>query len=337
MKNLLSLILLVFASLSLGSCVTEEEFANTPEGNFEALWKIVDEHYCFFDYKQKEYGLDWNKIHDKYADYITPSMTSKNLLDVCGRMLDELRDGHVNIYTKSDVARYWNWYEDYPRNFNDSIHQLYLGNDYKIASGLKYKILDDNIGYIYYDSFSSPIGDGNLSEVLQAMALCTGIIVDIRENGGGNLTYADKFASRFTNEKLLVGYISHKTGTGHNDFSSPEPIYLEPASGVRWQKKAVVLTNRRCFSSANDFVKLMKRCPKVTVIGDRTGGGGGLPFSSELPNGWSIRFSASPMFDADMNQVEFGIEPDINVSLSSDDILRNRDTLIEYARDFLKK
>ncbi|MBR6077370.1 MAG: peptidase S41, partial [Paludibacteraceae bacterium] len=82
MKNLLSLILLVFASLSLGSCVTEEEFANTPEGNFEALWKIVDEHYCFFDYKQKEYGLDWNKIHDKYADYITPSMTSKNLLDV---------------------------------------------------------------------------------------------------------------------------------------------------------------------------------------------------------------------------------------------------------------
>ena len=28
-----------------------------------------------------------------------------------------------------------------------------------------------------------------------------------------------------------------------------------------------------------------------------TGGGSGLPFSSELPNGWSVRFSASPMYE----------------------------------------
>lgn len=336
MKKILSVLFLSVVSLALQSCVAEEEFANTPEGNFEALWKIMDEHYCFFDYKKQEYGLDWNSVHDRYAAYISPSMSSKNLFEVCGRMLDELRDGHVNIYAKDDVARYWNWYEDFPRNFNDSVQRLYLGTDYKIASGLKYRVLPDNIGYVYYESFSDALGDGNISEVLRDLALCTGIIIDIRENGGGILTNAEKLASRFTNDKLLVGYISHKTGKGHSDFSSPEPIYLEPSDGIRWQKRAVVLTNRRCFSSANDFVKLMKRCPNVTVIGDRTGGGGGLPFSSELPNGWGIRFSACPMFDADMNQVEFGIEPDIYVSLSTDDILRNRDTLIEYARNYLK-
>ena len=39
------------------SCVDEEEFADTPQGNMEALWKIIDEHYCFLDYKQQEY--DW--------------------------------------------------------------------------------------------------------------------------------------------------------------------------------------------------------------------------------------------------------------------------------------
>ena len=48
----------LFLLTSLTSCVDEEEFANTPQGNFEALWKIIDEHYCFFDYKQHEYGLD---------------------------------------------------------------------------------------------------------------------------------------------------------------------------------------------------------------------------------------------------------------------------------------
>ena len=98
----------------------------------------------------------------------------------------------------------------------------------------------------------------------------------------------------------------------------------------------MVLTNRRCYSATNDFVKDMKECPKVTVIGDQTGGGSGMPFSSELPNGWSVRFSACPIYDVGKNHTEFGILPDINVSMKIEDILKNKDTLIEFARDFLK-
>ena len=80
----------------------------------------------------------------------------------------------------------------------------------------------------------------------------------------------------------------------------------------------------------------MKECPLVTIMGDRTGGGSGLPFSSELPNGWSIRFSACPMYDAGMNQIEFGIKPDTCVSLTQEDLARNKDTMIEAAREFLE-
>ena len=39
------------------------------------------------------------------------------------------------------------------------------------------------------------------------------------------------------NEKILTGYISHKTGTGHNDFSKPYAIYLEPAKRSTLAKK----------------------------------------------------------------------------------------------------
>ena len=70
-------------------------------------------------------------------------------------------------------------------------------------------------------------------------------------------------------------------------------------------------------------------------MGDQTGGGSGLPFFSELPNGWSVRFSACPMFDADGNQIEFGIQPDIYVSLDSADVASGSDTMIEAARHFL--
>ena len=330
-------LLLLSTLLLFTSCIRGEDYENTPEDNFRALWTILDEHYCFFDYKAQEIGLDWNSVFQKHHDRLSPKMDSKQLFEVLSDMLSELRDGHVNLYASHDVARNWSWHEDYPANFNDSVHRLYLGTDYKIASSLRYKILTDNIGYMYCPSFGSGLGDGNISQALSYFADCTGIIVDVRENSGGELTNAEKLAARFTNEKILVGYMSHKTGPGHQDFSPLEEVWLEPSDGIRWQKKVVVLTNRSCYSATNDFVKSMKQCPQVTVIGDQTGGGSGMPFSSELPNGWSVRFSACPIYDVDKKHTEFGIQPDIKVSMRTEDLMKNKDTLIEFAREYLKK
>jgi len=313
--------------------VEEATYSDTPEGNFEELWSIIDEQYCFLDYK----NIDWDAIHTKYKKRISADMTTDGLFQVLGDMLAELKDGHVNLYSANDVARYWKWYEDYPMNFSDSIQKNYLGTDYRIASGIKYKVLDDNIGYIYYGSFSAGIGDGNLDEVLSNLAICDGLIIDVRNNGGGTITNATKLAERFTNEKVLTGYIRHKTGIGHTDFSDPYPIYLEPSNSIRWQKKVAVLTNRRSYSATNDFVNSMRILPLVTIIGDKTGGGSGLPFTSELPNGWNVRFSSSPHFDANMEQIEWGIDPDIKVDISSTDYNKGIDTIIERARAFLKK
>lgn len=329
--------LILSLMLTATACIREEEPDNTPQGNFEALWQMLDERYCFFDYKQKEYGLDWDEVHDRYSRLITPDMPQKGLFEVLGNMLAELRDGHVNLYSTYDVARYWKWYEEYPANFNDSIQRHYLGTNYKIAGGLKYTILDDNIGYVYYESFSTAIGDGNLSEMLNELAFCNGLILDVRNNGGGMLTNATKLAARFTNEEVTTGYMCHKTGKGHNDFSPPEAVKVTPSDGVRWQKPVALLTNRRSYSATNDFVNTMQQMPLVTVIGDRTGGGSGMPFSSELPNGWSVRFSACPLYGPDMEQLEFGIDPDIRIDMTDEDMARGLDTIIEAARKELAR
>ncbi len=318
--------------LLCAACVEEDEFADNPQGNFEALWKIMDEHYCFFSEK----AVDWNEVHQRYARQIDAEMTEGQLFQVLANMVGELRDGHVNLYASFDVARYWSWHEDYPSNVSDSLINRYLGTDYRIASGIRYRKLDDNIGYIRYSSFQSGIGNGNLDDVLFYLAPCNALIIDIRDNGGGNLQTAEKLAARFTNEEILVGYMQHKTGKGHDDFSSMKEQRLKPSNGVRWQKPVVVLTNRQVFSAANEFVKYMMCCPNVTVVGDKTGGGAGLPFTSELPNGWTVRFSACPMFDRNGNSTEDGIMPDHRVDLSDEDFLRGRDTIIEYARQLFK-
>ncbi len=327
-------ILFIFIPLLLfSSCFHEDNYGNSKRDNFELLWKIMDEKYCFFDYK----NIDWNEVYDRYSDRIQENMSDEALFDVLGEMLAELKDGHVNLYATHNVARYWKWFEDYPENFDEKIQKNYIGTDYLIAGGTKYKILEDNIGYIYYGSFSNGIGESNLDQIINKMSICKGIIIDIRNNGGGTLTNVDKIASRFFNEKTLVGYIMYKSGKGHNDFSKPYARYIEPSDRLRYQKNVVVLTNRKCYSAANDFVNAMSYAPNVTIIGDQTGGGSGLPMSSEIPNGWSVRFSSSPIMNAAKEHTEFGIDPDIRVNMKHEDMLRGIDTIIEAARTFLNE
>ena len=325
-------LLFVFAAYMPASCVDETEYDNTPRGNFEALWRIIDERYCFFGEKNKQYGLDWNEVYARYSPQINDNMTEYQLFEVLGNMLAELRDGHVNMYSSWDVARYWAWHENYPANVSDTLLRRYLGTDYRIASTLKYRILDDQVGYIRCASFASAFGEGSLDHVLLYLAPCRGLIIDLRDNGGGLISSAEQLAARFTNSKTLVGYMQHKTGKGHSDFSSPSAQYISPSAGIRWQKQVVVLTNRSVYSAANEFVKYMRCFPHVKTVGDTTGGGAGMPFSGELPSGWSIRFSACPIYDKDGNSTEFGIKPDHNVALLHTDEERGIDTLIEYAR-----
>ena len=338
MKRVLSYQLLLFLishSSFLISCVDEVEHDNTPTGNFEALWQIIDEHYCFFDYKQHEYGLDWQEVYNKYKVRVSNKMNTQQLFEVLCDMLAELRDGHVNLSTSMDFGRYWTWHEAFPQNFNDSLERHYMGTDYKIAAGLHYRVLDDNIGYIRYDSFNNAVGEGNLDDCLSWLALCRGLIIDIRNNTGGDLIYAERLAGRFVHEKTLVGYMQHKTGTGHHDFSELEPRYLEPSSNLRWHKPVCVLTNRSVYSAANDFAVIMHALPNVRLVGDHTGGGSGLPMSSSLPNGWTVRYSACPMYDAQRQHTEFGIAPDVAVSLTDASVSQGLDDIIETARKLL--
>lgn len=328
--------LLPLLALICSSCITSEGFDDTHRGEFEALWTVLDEHYCFFDYKASEYGLDWDEVHERYARQVNDSMSEDALFQVLSRMTCELRDGHCSLSYAKDAVSYTDWYEAYPMNFSDSLQHKYLGakSDYRTASAMKYRVLRNNIGYVRCPTFDVAIGEGNLHYIFEYLGTCDGLIVDVRSNSGGMLTSATTLAGAFVNEPMIGGYIRHKTGPGHSAFSEPAAMTVTPISGLRWQKPVVVLANRRTYSAANAFVMFM-RAAGATIIGDRTGGGSGMPFSSELPGGWGIRFSACPMTDAEGHDTEFGIAPDIHVDITADDYQRSVDTILEHAIDYL--
>ena len=331
--RLIGNILLGLFAVIVASCHDEVEYKNDPYGNFDALWTSIDEHYCFFKYKD----VDWKAVGERYRAKLQPKMTSKELFDVCSEMLKELKDGHTNLVSPWDVSRYWIW-EKYPVNYDQRvIDEHYLNFEYKKACGIKYGMLRNNYGYMYYGDFSVSIGEGNLDMILGALASCDGLVIDVRSNGGGLLTNVEPIVARFITEKIHAGAISHKTGPGHNDFSKPYDYYFSPApSGrVKFSKPVVVLTNRASFSATNNFVSIMKSLPQVKVVGDVTGGGCGLPFTSEMPNGWSVRYSASAITDPSGNLTEFGVEPDYKVDMTPQEIAEGRDAILEKAFEVL--
>ena len=333
-----SLLTMLVSALVATSCITEEVAPNTIRGNFDALWQTLDERYCFFDLKAAEYGLDWNEV---YARYLPEVAQQKNLWDYFNLLEDvvcELRDGHVNIISSLGTARYGEWFDNYPANYADTLERKYLGRttDYVTIGGMKYRVLADSIAYVRCPSFDVVFGSGNLHVMMLTLAPCKGMILDIRSNGGGLLTQAEKLASVFVNDKTIGGYMTHKTGKGHNDFAKPQAIEIEPFEGQRWTKPLVVLTNRRTYSAANAFVMFVKGLPGVTIVGDKTGGGSGMPLTSELPCGWTLRFSACPMYDRQMTLTEEGIAPDVKVDITSEDYRRDVDTIIETARRIIR-
>ncbi len=324
---------LIFTILiCLTACHHIEEWDNNATGNFDALWTAVDEHYCFFEEK----GIDWDEVYRKYRKRVYNNMPQNMLFSVCADMLDELRDGHVNLSSAFNTSYYRNWWSDYPQNYNERlVERYYLKYDNKALGAIKYTILEQNIGYMNYSTFSSGIGEGNLDAILSDFALCTGLIIDIRDNGGGNLSNTETLVRRFISERTLAGYMVNKTGPGHNDFSEPEPYYFDPieAPHLRWNKPVVVLTNRSTFSAANNFVSIMQYLPNVYIVGACTGGGSGIPINMEVPNGWMVRMSAVSVLDAKGRTTEFGVEPSegCEVDLDPELALLGIDSMIEKA------
>ena len=332
MHTLHALLLVCLLAVTATSCHSLEDYDNDNLGNFDALWNFVDRHYCFFEGKD----IDWKAIGDRYRAEAAAAGSQRALFDVMARMLDELRDGHVNLSSWFETSYYRKWWSDYPQNYNERIvQQNYLNFGYRSLGAVYYDILQPyNIGYLRIPTFAAGLGESNIDAILDYFTSCNAIIIDIRDNGGGDLTNVETYVRRFIDHPITAGYMIHKDGPGHDDFSKPYAYTYSPPGGhALWLKPVAVLTNRSTFSAANNFAGIMKSLPQVIVAGATTGGGSGMPLSSELPNGWGVRISACRILDPEGHDTEFGVTPSegLEAEITPEDQLAGRDTILDIA------
>lgn len=298
---------------------------------FDHLWKDVGERYAFFDHK----NIDWESVGDQYRPKIREDMGQVELFELLAEVLFELEDGHVNLTNSFNRSRNWQWFEGYPDNYNENLIQAhYLGTDYWISGPLRHQVLGEVL-YVNYGSFSQTISEGNIQALMARSQGKKGLIIDVRNNGGGSLRNAERLASGFVEEETTYAMERIKNGPGKADFRPWEPKTFAPKEGLKFLGPVVVLTNRRSYSATTFFAQMMKVIPNVTLMGDQTGGGGGTPVFADLPNGWTYRFSGTQTIDLEGNQLEDGVAVAIRRDMSRQAEIRGRDSIIESALDYI--
>lgn len=329
-------LLLLWVILGMSSCSSffiRRGNTNTPVEAFNTLWKVMDENYIYFPYK----GINWDSLYKVYRPKVENQMTDEELFNVMRDLIHELKDGHVSIYSNFNVARNDAFYADYPDNFNPAfVERQYLKGDYFTTGPLIHQFID-SIGYIYYESFVNGVENDDLDYVLERFENCKGLILDLRGNTGGNLRNSYKLLGRFVPRKRMVGRSFMKNGKAHNAYSRATEMYAVPQGHYKFTKPIVILTNRKCYSACNFFLGFMSTLPNVTIVGDRTGGGGGMPVTTELPNGWELHYTATYTELPDGFNIEHGVPPDVSVNTGPQDELQGKDALIEKALELLRK
>jgi C-terminal processing protease CtpA/Prc len=205
----------------------------------------------------------------------------------------------------------------------------------------EYKRLPGNISYLAINSFATDSGSKVFTKKYTELAQSKAIILDLRNNGGGSTDW--KILSYFIDTTTLVHkmytrkYISTfrawqlPQGTlGNEDVIDPYKLHLS--------KPIIILTSARTFSAAEDFVAAFKALKVGTIIGEATGGSTGQPLGITLPGHLTARICTKrDQFPNGNDFVGKGIQPDITVLPTINDIRKGVDTQLEAALKELKK
>jgi len=330
MRKLFQLFILVLTCIFF-SCekvfFEEDGVSGDPFVNFDYLWNEVNEKYTFFDYKD----IDWEQSRQIYRQKIYTGMSSDSLFRVLAAMLNELEDGHVNLISSFNVSRYF--IETLGRDNYDEriVNENYLNYDFYTTGPFRHSFLENGqIGYVRFSSFTGTVTHNQLDFMLNRYRNTEGLIFDIRENGGGSSGDIYRILAHFSEEPTLLFFSESKAGPDPNTFLPAQEVYSDP-SPVFYLKPIVILTDRSTYSSGSFLTLGAKQFANVTVMGDTTGGGLGVPNGGQLPNGWTYRFSVTRTLDVNGNNFENGVPPNIYVITTDEDRAAGIDTILEAA------
>jgi carboxyl-terminal processing protease len=191
------------------------------------------------------------------------------------------------------------------------------------------KMLDGNIAYVRLFTF----GDKTTSELQSALKDLMsknpkGLILDLRNNGGGYLQTAIEVVSQFV-PKGIVMYEVYGDGT--------RKTYDAQSGGLATQIPLVVLVNKGTASASEITAGAIQDYGRGQLVGETTYGKGSVQNWIPLANNeGAIRVTVAHWLTPKERQINGkGLTPDIPVVLSDSDITNNKDPQLDKAVEIL--
>jgi len=177
----------------------------------------------------------------------------------------------------------------------------------------KVEILDGNVGYLRFDEFvGAGLSGPTATAAMNFLANCDAIIVDVRQNGGGDPTLV----------QYLMGYLLEKP-THLNSFYTRNNDSLQQCWSAPWVAGPAmtgvdlfVLTSARTFSCAEEFTYNIKNLKRGTIVGETTGGGAHPIYRAIFPSlgvAMSVPYARAINPISGTNWEGTGVAPDIQV------------------------
>ncbi|MFD5464034.1 S41 family peptidase [Kitasatospora sp. NPDC127059] len=264
---------------------------NDPLAVFDRFWEDFEENYPFFAAK----GIDWHAVRDEQRRRITPATSTDQLQAVFVDMLRPLGDAHTGlarivdgqpnpvfggrrpgstVRTKELTAR-----------AGEAVAAQLTGPEQLFAGGkLGVGRLPDGVGYLRVGSFDG-YTDGDyrsqvteLDKALDALLAdpdrVSGLVLDVRLNGGGSDALGLHITARLTDRPYLAyRKVARDDPADPAKFTRPVPVPVLPSDGEHFTGPVALLTSSISASAAETFAQaLMGRSPRVTRIGENTQG-----------------------------------------------------------------
>jgi hypothetical protein len=134
----------------------------------------------------------------------------------------------------------------------------------------KVERLPGNVGYLDFRGFASPDQAGETAiAAMSFLAYCDAIIVDLRQNGGGDPAQIQLISTYFFDEPVHLNDLYARAEDRTENYWTLPYVPGPRASAA----DLYILTSARTFSGAEEFTYNMKNLKRATVIGETTGGG----------------------------------------------------------------
>jgi C-terminal processing protease CtpA/Prc len=207
-----------------------------------------------------------------------------------------------------------------------------------------YELLDSGYGYVKIYSFddSARLTIQLWERLIQTLndQQIPGLIIDMRQNGGGSGYLADQMAAYFFNEPLLLGNTASYDELRGEFYADPEleAHYFLPAENLRYDGNIAVLIGPNCLSACEFFTWDMTQQDRAAIVGQYpTGGLGGSQTPFTMPEGIVLQYSSGQPLDKDGNIIVegVGVPPTVKVPVDEATLFAEGDPILDAAVEYL--